>query len=147
MFKHILLWTTGAFVLIQVIQIEIPAAPKVIDPAKILNAGEKINTMLKTSCYDCHSYETKMPWYGNIAPFSFEVKSHIKDGREAVNFQEWENYDEAKKQKIYKGIVKTINYRMPMPMYLSIHKNARLTHAQRNEIKKWAKSHVKEETY
>ena len=147
MFKTLALWVLGAFLLLQLIQIKIPEPPKHIDPAKEIKAPEKIMAMLKRSCYDCHSYQTKMPWYGHISPVSLEVKSHIKEGREAVNFQEWGNYDEAKKQKIYKGIAKTINFRMPMPMYLSIHKDAQLTKAQRDEIAAWAKSHIKEEEY
>ena len=145
MFKQLLFWTLGTFILLQAIQIDIPKPPKTIDSNLEIKAPEKIMTLLKTSCYDCHSYQTKMPWYGNISPISFEVKSHIKEGRMAVNFQEWGNYDEAKKQKIYKGIVKTINFQMPIPMYLSIHKDAKLNKKQRNSIKTWAKSFVKEE--
>ena len=145
MFKQLLFWTLGTFILLQAIQIDIPKPPKTIDSNLEIKAPEKIMTLLKTSCYDCHSYQTKMPWYGNISPISFEVKSHIKEGRMAVNFQEWGNYDEDKKQKIYKGIVKTINFQMPIPMYLSIHKDAKLNKKQRNSIKTWAKSFVKEE--
>jgi len=147
MFKQLLFWSIGTFVLLQAIQIEIPDAPKSIDPNSEIKAPQAIMGMLKTSCYDCHSYQTKMPWYGNISPISLEVKSHIKNGREAVNFQEWGNYDEAKKQKIYQGIAKTIHFRMPMPMYLTIHKDARLTQQERNTIKTWAESHIKEEEY
>ena len=147
MFKQLLLWMGGVFVLLQAIQIDIPKPPKTIDPDKEIKAPKEIMTMLKTSCYDCHSYQTKMPWYGHISPMSLEVKSHIKEGREAVNFQEWGNYDDAKKQKVYKGITKTINFRMPMPMYLILHEEAKLTRAQRENIKQWAESHIKEEEY
>ncbi len=147
MFKTLLLWVGGAFIALQAIQIDIPNPPSTIDPADEIQAPKEIMTMLRTSCYDCHSYQTKMPWYGHISPVSLEVKSHIKEGREAVNFQEWGNYDEAKKQKIYKGIVKTINFRMPLPMYLMIHEDAKLNRLQREKIKKWAKSHLKEEAY
>jgi len=145
MFKQLLFWIFGTFILLQTIQIDIPKPPKSIDSNLEIKAPKKIMTLLKTSCYDCHSYQTKIPWYGNISPISFEVKSHIKEGRMAVNFQEWENYDEAKKQKIYKGIIKTINFQMPIPMYLSIHKDAKLNKKQRDSIKAWAKSFVKEE--
>ena len=147
MFKTLLLWVGGALLLLQAIQIDIPKPPAHIDPKDEIKAPREIMAMLKTSCYDCHSYQTKMPWYGHISPVSLEVKSHIKEGREAVNFQEWGNYDEAKKQKIYKGIVKTINFRMPLLMYLMIHEDAKLTREQREKIKAWAKSHVKEEEY
>jgi len=147
MFKQLLLWTLGTFILLQAIQIDIPAPPKTIDPSKEIKAPKEIMTMFKTSCYDCHSFQTNIPWYGHISPISLEVKSHIKNGRSAVNFQEWGNYDETKKQKIYKGIAKTINFQMPMPMYLSIHEEAKLTQKQRNTIKAWAKTYIKEEEY
>ena len=144
MLKQVLLWTFGTFVLIQAIQIEIPEVPATIDPKKEIQAPQEIASLLKTSCYDCHSYQTTLPWYGNIAPVSWEVKSHIKDGRKWVNFQEWGNYDEEKKQKIYKGIAKTINLRMPIPMYISMHEEADLSRKQRKEIKTWAEGYIVE---
>jgi len=145
MLKQVLLWTFGTFVLIQAIQIEISEAPENMDPEKEIQAPKEIASLLKTSCYDCHSYQTTLPWYGNIAPVSWEVRSHIKDGRKWVNFQEWENYDEEKQQKIYKGIVTSISLRMPIPMYVKMHKEAELTSKQRKQIKAWAEKHIKEE--
>jgi hypothetical protein len=144
MFKQILLWIAGTFVALQAIQIDIPEPPKTIDPKNEITAPDKIMSMLRTSCYDCHSYQTKIPWYGHISPISLEVKSHIKNGREAVNFQEWGKYDHTKQQKIYEGIVKTINFRMPMPMYLMVHEEAKLTKEERKQLKQWAQSHLEE---
>ena len=145
MFKQLLLWTLGTFIVLQAIQIDIPKPPKTINASKEIQVPKGMMSMFKTSCYDCHSYQTKMPWYGNVFPMSLEVRSHIKDGRIALNFQEWENYDEAKKQRIYKGIVKTINMQMPIPMYLNFHEEAKLTQKQRKQIKTWAKSFIKED--
>ena len=144
MFKTILMWVFGALLLLQAIQIDIPE-PEAIDPKEVIQAPEEIMTMFKTSCYDCHSYETKMPWYGSIAPMSWEVRSHIKQGRAWLNFQKWGSYDEEKKQKLYKGIAKSISLSMPIPMYLNLHEEAKLTRAQRNSIRKWAQSNIKEE--
>lgn len=144
MFKNITFWLLGAFVLLQAIQIDIPK-PDYVDPKEEFKAPQEIMKMLKTSCYDCHSYETKLPWYGYLAPLSWEVRSHIVQGRRWLNFQTWGRYDEEKKQKVFKGIVKTISYSMPMPMYLSFHEEATLTRQQRDTIKKWAQSHIKEE--
>ncbi len=138
------MWLFGALLLLQAIQIDIPE-PEAINPKAVIQAPEEIMSMLKTSCYDCHSYETKMPWYGSIAPISWEVRSHIKQGRGWLNFQKWETYDEEKKQKLYKGIAKSISLSMPIPMYLSLHEEAKLTRAQRNSIRKWAQSNIKEE--
>lgn len=144
MFKTILMWVFGVLLLLQAIQIDIPES-ETIDPNEVIQAPQEIMTMLKTSCYDCHSYETKMPWYGNVAPMSWEVRSHIKEGRDWLNFQKWGSYDEEKKQKLYKGIAKSISLSMPIPMYLSLHDEAKLTRAQRNSIRKWAQSYIKEE--
>jgi hypothetical protein len=145
MLKILSIWGIGALLLLQAIRIDIPTPPPSIDPNHEIEAPEEIMSMLKTSCYDCHSYQTKMPWYGEVAPISWEVKSHVKEGRDWLNFQEWNSYSEEKKQKIFKGIVKTINYRMPMPMYLSMHEEAKLTQVQRNSIKEWAQNNIKEE--
>jgi len=145
MLKHLILWPLAAFALLQLIQIKIPDTPTHLDPKKEIHAPKEIQALLERSCYDCHSYRTHMPWYGHIAPFSFEVKSHIKEGRLAVNFQEWGDYDEAKKQRIYRGIVKTIDAKMPLPMYLDAHPEAKLGAKERTKIKAWAKSHIKEE--
>ena len=144
MFKTILMWVFGALLLLQAIQINIPE-PEAIDPKEVIEVPEEIMTMFKTSCYDCHSYETKMPWYGSIAPISWEVRSHIKQGRSWLNFQKWGSYDEEKQQKLYKGIAKSISFSMPIPMYLNLHEEAKLTRVQRETIKKWAQSNIKEE--
>nr|WP_233750417.1 heme-binding domain-containing protein [Halarcobacter anaerophilus] len=64
-----------------------------------IKAPENIMTMLKTSCYDCHSNEVKWPWYSNIAPFSWMINRHVKDGRKALNFSTWENYTKEEKTK------------------------------------------------
>ncbi|MGC9350409.1 MAG: heme-binding domain-containing protein [Sulfurovum sp.] len=143
MLKTISLWSLGALLLLQAIQIDIPAPPATIDKDNEIKASNEIMGILRTSCYDCHSYQTKMPWYGNVAPISWEVRAHIKDGRKWLNFQEWKGYSEEKKQKIFNGIVKTINHRMPLPMYLKMHEEAELTQKQRDEIKKWAQSNIK----
>ncbi len=144
MFKTILIWVFGVLFLLQAIQIDIPES-ETVDPKEVIQAPDDIMTMFKTSCYDCHSYETKMPWYGSIAPISWEVRSHIKQGRSWLNFQKWGSYDEEKQQKLYKGIAKSISLSMPIPMYLSLHEEAKLTRAQRESIRKWAQSNIKDE--
>ena len=144
MFKVIFLWILIIFALLQLIQIKIQNSPSHLNPEKEIHAPKRIYTLLKKSCYDCHSYRTHMPWYGYIAPFSFEVKSHIKNGRLAVNFQEWGNYDEAKKQRIYRGIVKSIDNKMPLATYLYAHPKAKLNSIERTRIKIWAQKHIKE---
>ena len=145
MLKTIFLWVFATLILLQLIQIKIPETPINISKTVEIEAPKNMMALFKKSCYDCHSYETKIPWYGHIAPISWEVKGHIKDGRKWLNFQTWNIYDEEKKQKFYKGIVKTISYRMPIPNYLYMHEEARLSKGERDAIKLWAQSHIKNE--
>lgn len=143
MFKKVVIWFLGFLLLIQLIQIDIVES-KEIDLKVEIQAPKEIMAVLKQSCYDCHSYETEMPWYGNVAPFSWEVRGHIKDGRKWLNFQEWENYDEDKKQILYQGIYETIGMSMPIASYTSLHKDAQLTKDEKVMIEKWSKSYMKE---
>jgi len=143
---HLFGWTLVTFGLLQLIHIDIPTPPTPKAGEPIQNhVTPKLYAALQKGCYDCHSNRDNIPWYGNIAPISFEVRQHVKDGRKWLNFDIWGRYDEEKKQKFYKGIVKTVtNGSMPMPMYLWKHKEARLTPDERKLIIDWAKKHIHE---
>ena len=41
------------------------------------------------ACFDCHSNQTKWPWYSNIAPLSWGIQHDIDQGRATLNFSEW----------------------------------------------------------
>ena len=140
MIKKILIWVIAPLIIIQLIKIDIVEV-KQVDKELEIKAPQKVLAILEKSCYDCHSYKTKMPWYGDIAPLSWEVRGHIKDARKWLNFQEWENYNEDKKQQIYKGIYKTVGKSMPIPMYLTMHKDAELSKDEESILKEWAKSY------
>jgi hypothetical protein len=141
--KVFLGWLIAGLLLIQFIQIEVPESPKA-KPGDEIQAPKEIMALLKRSCYNCHSNHTDWPWYSHISPISLEVKSHVKEGRAWLNFSIWNQYPEEKKQKLYKGIAKTIDWQMPPADYLWMHDEARLTPQERQMIKKWALSHVKE---
>lgn len=44
------------------------------------------------ACYDCHSNETQWPWYARIAPISWVLAYDVIEGREALNFSEWDRH-------------------------------------------------------
>ena len=37
------------------------------------------------ACLDCHSNETKWPWYSNVAPVSWRIQNHVDEGRATLN--------------------------------------------------------------
>lgn len=51
------------------------------------NPPEKVKAILENTCYDCHSNHTEYPWYNTIAPVSYWIADHIKDGKKYLNFR------------------------------------------------------------
>lgn len=46
--------------------------------------------LARAACYDCHSNETRWPWYSYVAPMSWLVRSDVESGRDKLNFSEWD---------------------------------------------------------
>ena len=86
--------------------------------------------LAKRTCFDCHSNETEWPWYSNVAPVSWLVQRDVNEGREKLNFSEWDrpqkHADEAAKE-VREG-------EMPMWIYLPTHPEARLTDAEKQQL-------------
>jgi len=99
----------------------------------------EIAALLRTACYDCHSYETRWPWYGHVAPVTWWLDSHVRDARARLNFSEWPHGDPQKAAKKWNYVSDSVrDGDMPLPSYAQIHKAARLTEQQRNALSGWA---------
>ncbi|MBN2722329.1 MAG: heme-binding domain-containing protein [Campylobacterales bacterium] len=101
--------------------------------------SSEIKTILKRSCYDCHSNDSTIPWYGNIAPSSWFVRLHINDGREILNFSEFKKYDADKQKDLFDRIEDSIVIRMPLASYVWLHKDASLSQEDKAKLKAWSK--------
>ncbi len=110
---------------------------KEIDKTLEIKAPDNIMAMLKNACYDCHSNQTKWPWYSNIAPFSWAINTHVKEGRKALNLSTWEEYSPEEKKKKMKEIFRTAYASMPLSSYIKFHEEADLTREQRTQIRDW----------
>jgi hypothetical protein len=103
-----------------------------------IDAPANVLSILKTSCYDCHSNETEWPWYSKVAPVSFLVAADVRNGRKRVNFSEWDKYDEKKKEKKLEHIIEMVEEgEMPLPNYLIMHSNAKLDSSKIKALKDW----------
>jgi len=128
-------------ILIQFIRID-KTNPKV-DEELTLKAPSNAMTILKNACYDCHSNETKWPYYADIAPISFFVASHVKKGRKAINFSEWRNIDtKIKKQRLKRAVMTVNNGRMALPTYVYAHDEALLSSEQKKVLTDWFKNEL-----
>jgi hypothetical protein len=94
--------------------------------------------MLRTACYDCHSSETRWPWYSHIAPMSWLIASDVKDGRKHLNLSDWPNDNPMRAAKRLENMSDEIGSgEMPLKKYTRIHTDARLTESQRKELTDW----------
>jgi mono/diheme cytochrome c family protein len=118
-----LLWIClGLLVLIQLVPYgRSHANPPVVKDVVWDSAQTK--ALVRRACYDCHSNETVWPWYSNVAPVSWLVQHDVDEGREHLNFSEWN-----REQRHAKDAAASIEEgEMPMAIYLPTHPEARLT--------------------
>jgi Haem-binding domain len=93
---------------------------------------------LQTSCYDCHSNNTKYPWYSNIQPVAWWLSNHIEDGKRHFNFSEFASYRIGKQYRKLEEINGEIEEGgMPLSSYTLIHGDAKLSAAQKTSIANW----------
>lgn len=118
----------AAFVLIQLVPYgrahtnpPVQVRPAWVDP--------DTKALFTRACADCHSNETRWPWYSNVAPVSWLVQRHVQEGRQKFNVNVpgfGGDADEAAGQ-VRRG-------KMPEPTYLPLHPEARLTDAEREQL-------------
>jgi Haem-binding domain len=58
-----------------------------------LTVPREVATILDRSCRDCHTNETRWPWYSHVAPASLLLSHDVREGRDLLNFSEWSDYD------------------------------------------------------
>jgi hypothetical protein len=140
--KWILVALVSVFVLLQLTN---PARtnPPVVSDLMATNPPPppEIAAMLHAACYDCHSYETRWPWYSHITPMSRLIASDVNGGREQLNLSDWPANDPKRAAKKLENMSEKIGYgEMPPKKYTMIHADARLTDSQRKELTGWLDS-------
>ena len=126
MLRRILLAIIVVGVLIQLV----PFGHQHTNPAVIQEPAwdsPQTRELTKRACYDCHSNETIWPWYSNIAPVSWLNQRDVNDGRNHLNFSQWnkpQRHAGHAIEEIQKGD-------MPLWFYLPMHPAARLSDAEK----------------
>lgn len=118
----------------------VPQLEGYLDFMEIESPPKEIENLIKIACYDCHSYQTKYPWYSNIAPISWCLGSDVRNGRAYLNFSTWGNYNKEVQKDILLKCYKQIGARqMPLANYLLLHKEAKLNNEQVKKFYTWFK--------
>ena len=108
------------------------------DLTKTVAVPDKVLGILQKSCYDCHSNNTKYPWYAGIQPAAWLMASHIKEGKANLNFSEFEAYSNRKQQSKLQAIANSIKDKtMPLWSYSMIHKDTVLSQQNKALLLDW----------
>jgi len=141
--RNILLGLLVVLALIQLIRIDKvnPASDAAQDFMTVVKPPTAVANIFKNACYDCHSHQTTYPWYTNLAPVSWMIRSHIKGGRQHLNFSTWGTYDAKKRQHKLEEIAEEVAEKnMPMKSYTWLHSEASLSTADRQLLVDWIKT-------
>lgn len=102
------------------------------------NVPKDVQDKLKVSCYDCHSNNTAYPWYNKIQPAAWFLEDHIKEGKDELNFNEWGELSDRRKNSKLRSIISQIeDDEMPLDSYTFIHWDAKFSELEKKEIIKY----------
>jgi hypothetical protein len=100
--------------------------------------------LLQRSCQNCHSENTRWPWYSRIPPASWLIAKDVDDARRHVNFSRWNSYPAAEQENLLARIGAAARTgQMPPRRYTFLHHEAVLTAAERQQIYEWSRAERK----
>jgi hypothetical protein len=118
------------------------------DITHYVHVPDTVKSILRSSCYDCHSNRTVYPWYVNVNPVGLWLKNHIDDGKRAINFSDVSGFTKKKLDHRMKDVAEQVDSReMPLTSYTFIHRYAKLDSGQVRIIKDWTIAARKEIGY
>jgi cytochrome c len=107
-----------------------------VDPA--------VERILERSCQSCHSERTEWPWYSYVAPMSWMIESDVSSGRGHMNLSRWNEYSlEEKEERLSQMAALVRNRVMPLPRYLMLHREARLSDPEIALVNEWCRAERK----
>lgn len=116
-----------------------PQSPN--DVAVAYNEPANVHAILSKACNDCHSNNTRYPWYNNIQPVAWWLDHHVQEGKHELNFNEIGSYPLRRQYNKFKEIPEQIKEgEMPLGSYTLIHTDAKLTSQEKATLTDWANS-------
>ncbi|MCU1456169.1 MAG: Cytochrome c [Actinomycetia bacterium] len=120
----------AAFLLIQLVPYRVTDPSTRAEPAW---DSPRTRQLAVAACFDCHSNETHVAMWERVAPLSWWITNHVRDGRAALNFSEWSSGHRGRADKAAEVVA---NGTMPPSYYtwMGMHGPASLTAAERREL-------------
>lgn len=138
--KKILWALLGLFIAIQFIR---PARNSSMEGYRTdfithFDAPPKVAGALKKSCYDCHSNNTRYPWYASVQPMGWLLANHVEDGKKELNFSEFASFSKRRQLSKLKSVQNSIkDGSMPLSSYTMLHSDAKLSEESKSLIVQW----------
>ena len=112
------------------------------DPSRTLAARTNVTPeaveVLDRACRDCHSNDTRWPWYSHVAPVSWFVIDHVNHGRRHLNYSDWAKYEADDAERLLKNACAFARKEtMPLPPYTRMHREARLSDGDIQALCDW----------
>jgi hypothetical protein len=95
-------------------------------------SSPRTRELMARACFGCHSNEVEYPSYASVAPISWVVEAHVAEGREMVNYSEFDQ-----RQRGADETIEVIEEGSMPPAYytrLGRHPEAKLTSAELQEL-------------
>jgi hypothetical protein len=138
--QKILLTLLVVFILVQFIPRNVNKYDQTLstDFLKVYPVPGEVKAVLQEACYDCHSNNTRYPWYAAIQPFRLWLDNHIKKGKEELNFSEYGSYSAKRQYNKLNSIEESIKKEtMPIKFYKIMHPEAKLRSSQKESLMSW----------
>lgn len=138
--KKLLIILLIAFVIIQFFRPEKNrSAQSPNDISTLYAVPADVQPILAKACNDCHTNNTKYPWYAEIQPVAWWLADHVEEGKKELNFSEFASY---RLRKQYHKMEETAEMvkegEMPLNSYTWMHGDAKLTTEERQKLTAWA---------
>lgn len=139
--KKVLIFALISFVVMQFFRVDKNTAEGDFVAAFVADTrpNDEVHLILKSACFDCHSDNTRYPWYAEIAPVSYWLDDHIRHGKGDMNFSKWDTYSTKKKDHKMEELIEEVKQRhMPLDSYTWVHTDAKLSDEQIKAVVDWA---------
>lgn len=119
----------------------ISEGPQPNNIATVYPVPENVKMILAKACNDCHSNNTRYPWYNNIQPVAWWLNGHVQEGKRELNFDEFANASPRRQYNKLKQSKDLVNKgAMPLDSYTWIHKDAILSDGEKKTLADWVNS-------
>jgi hypothetical protein len=120
-----------------------PESP--VDPATGVDVDglvpSPVMSTLRRACFDCHSDETRRPWYAGLPVAYWLIDRDVRQGRGQLNFSRWTRYNRFDRADLLdKACEKATKRDMPLWQYRILHREARLSEADIAALCVWSQT-------